>query len=125
MNQLDMFAPPAQVPTKRTRRERVAAVEAKRPRRRTIEERCADFDAAHPEVDAEIRRLAIEAFQQGRRRIGIGLLVEVARWNLETSARDGQGYKLNNDYRRSWSRRLIAELPALASMFELRAVRTK
>jgi hypothetical protein len=88
--------------------------------RQTWDERCADFDRAHPEVYAEIRRLAVEAYQQGRKRIGIGHLVEVARWNLSSAAKDGDGYKVNNSYRAIWVRRLIAEIPALAPMFELR-----
>lgn len=91
---------------------------------RTIEERCAAFDREHPEVYAELRRLAIEAARAGRSRLGIAQLVEVARWNLETGARDAAGYKLNNDYRAVWARRLMAEHQELAGVFELRDRRT-
>jgi hypothetical protein len=86
----------------------------------TIAERCAAFDRAHPEVYAEIKRLALDALARQKKRIGIALLVEVARWNLESAARDGQGYKLNNSYRAIWVRRLVDEVPELAPLFSLR-----
>lgn len=89
------------------------------PRELTIEERCAAFDRANPEVYAELRRLALEAVRAGRRRLAIAQLVEVARWNLETAARS-DGYKLNNSYRAIWARRLMAEEPELADVFEVR-----
>lgn len=103
--------------------ERIARVNAKRPGRKTIDERCAEFDVAHPEVYAELRRLALEAVRRGRRRIGIAQLVEVARWNLATSAK-ADGYKINNDFRSRWARRLSAECPELRDVFEIREVRT-
>lgn len=124
--QLDMFAPapaPRIQPRHRLHRSQTLATE-RTGRRRTIEERCADFDAAHPEVYAEIRRLALAAYRAGRRRIGIGQLVEVVRWNLATDAADEDGYKVNNDYRAAWARRLVAEHPELAPLFELRARRS-
>lgn len=84
------------------------------PREQTIEERCAAFDAAHPEVYAELRRLALEAVRAGRRRLAIATIVEV-----ETAARS-DGYKLNNSYRAIWARRLMAEEPELDGAFETR-----
>ena len=86
----------------------------------TIEERCAEFDRDHPEVYAELRRLALHAVRSGRKRPAIAQLVEVARWNLESAARDGDGYKLNNSYRAIWARRLMADVPELAGAFETR-----
>lgn len=88
--------------------------------RKSIEERCSDFDREHPEVYAEIKRLALQALADGRKRIGIGFLAELARWNLTTGARDGKGYKLNNDFRAVWVRRLVVEEPQIASMFTTR-----
>lgn len=90
------------------------------PERKSIKERCAEFDAAHPEVYAEIKRLALDAHARGRRRLGIGFLAELARWNLTTDARDGEGFKYNNDFRAIHVRRLIAEESQLASMFVTR-----
>lgn len=100
-----------------------ALAEQAEPERKSIEERCAEFDAAHPEVYAEIKRLALDAHARGRRRLGIGFLAELARWNLTTDAHDGEGFKVNSDYRAIWVRRLIVECPELAGMFETRARR--
>lgn len=67
--------------------------------------------------------LALDAHARGRRRLGIGFLAELARWNLTTDAHDGEGFKVNSDYRAIWVRRLIVECPELAGMFETRARR--
>lgn len=100
--------------------DRIARLAAKLPRP-SIEDRCAEFDRDHPEVYAELRRLALEAVGRGRRRLGIAQLVEVARWNLSTTARDDEdGYEVNNDFRAIWARRLMAEEPALRGVFETR-----
>lgn len=119
-DQPDLFA---STPPNPAMAARIARIEAKRPRK-TIEERCADFDRDHPEVYAEIERLALDAFARGRRRLGIGQLVEVARWNLSTTARD-DGYKLNNDFRSRWVRRLIADHPEFKDAFELRELKAR
>jgi hypothetical protein len=92
---------------------------------KTIESRFIDFDAKYPEVYEELRRLAIQLRGEGRKRIGIGEIYEVARYNLRTTAKDDEGFKLNNDFRSRYSRKLIAEIPQLAPCFEMRATRSK
>lgn len=94
-----------------------------RPRPASIVERCETFDRAHPEVYTELRRLALEAVRRGRRRLAIAQLVEVARWNLNTDARDAEGFKVNNTFRAVWARRLMADEPELAGVFETRDLR--
>jgi len=102
---------------------------AGRPRRSlpaprpSIPERFAAFHAAHPEVYAELRRLALDAVTAGRQHLGIGALWEVLRWNLATSAAEG-GYKLNNDLRASYSALLSQSEPALSGVFEMRRRRS-
>jgi len=125
MEQIEMFTAPA---PKRTRAARIRSVEAKRPKvRRPIEERFREFDAKFPEVRAELRRLAMQLLAEGRRRISINQLFEVARYNLRsrTDIADGEGLRLNNSYRALMSRALIADVPALGAVIETRELRSK
>ena len=88
--------------------------------KKTHAERFADFDRAHPEVYIEIRRLALQDLENGRKRSSIGYLAEQARRNLTTPARDDEGFMVNNSHRAVVVRKLIAEVPALAPLFVLR-----
>jgi hypothetical protein len=130
-DQIEMFSatPPPPPPAKRTRVASIKAVEANRPKaysKKTIEERFAEFDRAHPEVRVELRRLALELLGEGRRRISIKQLFEVARHNLRasTDVEEG-GYRLNNSFTSMYSRVLVEEVPALASLVEMRELRPR
>lgn len=131
-DQIEMFATPpaAPVPAKRTRTARIKSVESKRPGtkpywKKTIAERYAEFDAAHPEVHQELRRLALELMNEGARRISVNQLYEVARYNLRSrvDVEEG-GFRVNNSFRSLTARRLIEEIPALAGLIETRELRS-
>jgi hypothetical protein len=89
------------------------------PHRPTISERWEAFDAAHPYVYETIRRLALDAVREGRKRIGIGELWEVARWKLHVHAEENS-YALNNDFRAVVSRLLMEREAELVGVFETR-----
>jgi hypothetical protein len=91
--------------------------------REPISVRFARFDAAHPEVYAELRRLALDKVREGATRLGIKALWEEARWSLDLSVTDGR-YRLNNDMTASYSRKLMANEPELADVFEVRRRRS-
>lgn len=90
-----------------------------RSNREPISVRFARFDAAHAEVYAELRRLALEKVRGGATRLGIKALWEEARWSLDLNVTDGR-YRLNNDMTSSYSRKLMATEPELADVFEVR-----
>lgn len=128
MEQIEMFSDHVATPPKRSRIERVKSVESKRPPqwKRTIEDRFVEFNAAHPEVHAELRRLALEQLYEGRRRISVKHLAEVARYNLRNHANvEEGGYRLNNSLVSRFARALIAETPALAEVVETRELRSR
>jgi hypothetical protein len=93
------------------------------PNREPISVRFARFDAAHPEVYAELRRLALDKVREGATRLGIKALWEEARWCLGLQCSDGL-YKLNNDYTAPMSRKLMANEPELVDVFEVRRRRS-
>jgi hypothetical protein len=90
---------------------------------RSIDDRFAEFHAEFPAVYLNLVRLAREAVVRGHKRIGIGMLWEVLRW--ETQIGDHRAtYKLNDHYRSRYARLIIAQEPDLAEVFEIRELRT-
>ena len=85
----------------------------------SIQERFEAFHAAHPEVYAELVRLAREA--RGCRRLGVRALWERMRWSLMIE-REGE-YKLNDHFPSRYARLLAKEYPELGEMFEMRELR--
>lgn len=88
--------------------------------RPTIAERAEAFHDDHPEVLVELRELALRAVRAGHTALGIGQLFEVLRWETMLRTSDADGYKLNNDYRAWYARRLMATTPELDGIFEVR-----
>jgi hypothetical protein len=92
------------------------------PRRPTIAERFAAFHDANPHVYAELVRLCREWQAKGRRRLGVGMLWEVMRWNLalRTTSDD---FKLNDHYRSRYARLIMERELDLRGIFETRGLR--
>lgn len=85
----------------------------------TIEDRFARFNKANPQVYSALREMALTLKDQGIRHYGIAALFEVLRFSRAMQT-GGDAYKLNNDYRALYARRLMEEEPELAGFFELR-----
>lgn len=77
------------------------------------------FHTENPHVYRHLVKLARRAKLRGANRIGIGMLFEVLRWQniLETG---GDDFKLNNNYRSYYARRIMELEPDLFGIFELR-----
>lgn len=86
----------------------------------TIGERFAAFHAAHPEVYAEMRRLALDAVRAGRKRLGAKALAERVRWEFGVAKGDEE-FAINNSYVALYARLLEEQEPALVGVFETRA----
>jgi len=86
----------------------------------TLAEKFEKFDRENPAVYAAFVRLADEwARRTGGRKIGIGALAERVRWELALQTNDPD-YKINNNFRAFYVRKLIKEHPRFAPLFELR-----
>lgn len=91
-----------------------------------IRERFDEFHADHPEVYVQLVELARQWVSVGHAKLGISTLFEKLRWEWHVSGlRDSQGYKLNNDYRALYARKIMAENPDLAGVFETRRLSTE
>lgn len=89
------------------------------PPGQTIEEAFEAFHAANPHVYRTLVAMAWEAKNRGVRKVGIGMMFEVLRWNhaLQTG---GDEFKLNNNFRSYYSRRIMLDDPRLEGIFETR-----
>lgn len=93
------------------------------PEEETIQAAFEAFHERHPGVYMALRELALKAVRRGRRRIGIGMLWEVLRWNLWIDT--GEEQMLNNNYRSRYARMMMDLEPELAGVFELRELRSE
>lgn len=80
-----------------------------------------DFHKANPHVFTKLEELTKQAHDRGRKKIGIGMIFEVIRWN-SFMATTGDPYKLNNSYRSRYVRILIQKHPEYKDLFETRRI---
>lgn len=85
----------------------------------SLDARFARFHADHPDVYTALHTLTVDLLRQGHRKIGIGMLWEVLRWQSMLGG-DVDGYRLNNSLRSRYSRLLMDSDPRLAGVFETR-----
>jgi hypothetical protein len=85
------------------------------------------FHVKHPEVYERLVALCRHARSRGRRRIGIGMLWEVLRWEriLDGLPDPGEDRKLNDHYRSRYARLIMEREPDLKGIFETRALRSR
>jgi hypothetical protein len=67
-------------------------------RQSQIDAAFSEFHARNPHVYARLAAMARQAVAAGRRRIGIGMLFEVLRWEHQIATTDEE-FRLNNNYR--------------------------
>ena len=81
------------------------------------------FDRENPHVYELFKALALKARAAGRQRYGAASIFEVLRWSMTVETR-GDQFKLNNNYRSRFARKLVSEDPELwGDFFQLRRLR--
>lgn len=90
-----------------------------------IEREFNEFHAQHPEVYVQLVALARTWKKNGTAKLGIATLFEVLRWNSHLNPDHNGGYKLNNNYRALYARKIMEREPDLKGLFELRERTTK
>lgn len=83
------------------------------------------FHWRHPAVYSGLVRLARLGLARGHRKLGIGQLYEVLRWEwMIEGLPDGlEGFKLNNNYRSRYARLIMAQEPGLGGVFDTRCLK--
>lgn len=92
--------------------------------KQTIQESFEAFDELNPHVFDYLVRLAMQARRAGAQRIGIGSLFEKLRWDYMIQTGDFE-FKLNNNFRSRYARKIMDEVPELRGMFEVRNLRSE
>jgi hypothetical protein len=85
-----------------------------------IEKAFALWHRDHPAVYAALEAAALSQQRDGAHRLGIAKLVEDIRYNPGIRPRDGEAFRLNNNYRSLYARLLVHRHPSLAPLFVLR-----
>lgn len=78
-----------------------------------------EFDQENPHVYEEIFEIASTAKTNGVDRLGIATIFEVMRYNVAIRTK-GDRFKLNNNFRAMYVRKLVEEYPQFTNMFETR-----
>ena len=87
----------------------------------TLDERFQAYHEAHPDIYAEFKRVATQLLERGRTHYGAGAIFEFIRFQRDLyGGRDTEPYKINNDYRSRYTRKLIADDPRFSSFFAVR-----
>lgn len=89
----------------------------------SIQERFEAFHQLNPWILRHLETLTADCVERGLTRIGIGMLFEVLRWQYGI-ATQGEPWKLNNDFRSRYVRRLLELHPEWSSLFETRKIHT-
>jgi len=94
------------------------------PGAHTIDEAYEEFHRNNPRVFDELVKLAREAREAGATHYGIAALFEVLRWHRLKSGEvipDDDGFKLNNNLRAVYARKIMEQHLELAGFFRTRA----
>jgi hypothetical protein len=75
-------------------------------------------------VYLELVRLAREAVDAGKQKIGIGMLWEVLRWHFWLNTKSSDDFELNNNHRSHYARLIMQREPDLLDIFDTRQMRS-
>lgn len=90
-----------------------------------IQRRFEQFHRDNPRVYQALVRLARDAVKRGHRKIGIGMLWEVLRWETWLPTDDeSSAFKLCNSYRSRYARLIMKQESDLSGIFVLRSLRS-
>jgi len=93
--------------------------------RLTIQQRFEEFHYNNPMVYHNLMLLINSAKLRGMKKIGIGMVYEVLRWNYYMRTSDPNSYcKLSNDYRSRYSRLIMQKNPELKGFITTREITT-
>lgn len=87
-----------------------------------IQARFEDFHKKNPHVYNRLVELTREWKASGNKKIGIGMLFEIMRWEKGLTT-DNVRFKLSNDFRSRYARLIQVNEPDISTMFNLRELR--
>lgn len=94
------------------------------PRVSKLDQRFWEFHESKPEVYQALAEMALAAVRQGKKKVGAKALFERVRWELWLASSNDDEYQLNNNHTSRYARLLMARVPELRGVFELRGLRS-
>ena len=89
------------------------------------ERRFREFHRDNPHVYEELVKLARQAKDAGKKKVGIKMLFEVVRWYAFIDTTDKYSdFKLNNNYHSRYARLIMAKEEDLVDIFDTRMLRS-
>lgn len=96
------------------------------PSTATIQERFEAFHEANPWVFKAYVREIYHARAIGFKRVGIGFITELLRWQYAQKTKDAaSAFKINNDYRSRYARLIAKLIPDLSNFITSRELRSR
>ena len=92
--------------------------------KKTIEQRFLEFHYDNPHVYRELVKLCNIAHRNDSKKVGIGMLFEVLRWNHGVVT-NGEKFKMCNDYRSRYARLIMEHNEHLRGIFNVRDLKSK
>lgn len=90
----------------------------------TIQQRFDAYHAKHPEVWNFYLRFSYELLEAGVKHYGVAAITERIRWEFITRPDETEAFKISNDHRSRYARRLIEHEPRFADLFTTRPLRS-
>ena len=86
-------------------------------------EKFKEFHKANPHIFKLLVKYAREIKEAGVKKIGISLLIERVRWHGHVKSKSKDGYKISNNHRAFYSRKLMRKYPEFEGLFTTKSMR--
>lgn len=94
-------------------------------KQKTIQTAFEAFHVDNPHIYNKLVSMARTMKGNGRKRLGLGMFFEVLRWDFYTTTTSlTEKFKLNNNFRSRYARRIVDNEPDLSDVFQLRALKS-
>ncbi len=81
------------------------------------------FDQNNPHVYSLFTRFAREVLGKGRGKFGIAAIWERMRWEMAFSTVDDKPFKISNNHKAYYARKIMSEFKAFEGFFNIKAAR--
>lgn len=82
-----------------------------------------NYHQENPQIWEAFKKYSFEAKQRGFKNYSAYSIFEIIRWHTDVSARDK--YKVNNNYRPDYARKMMEEFPDFKDFFRVRELKAK
>jgi hypothetical protein len=82
-----------------------------------------EYDKQNPHIWEAFKEFSLNAKQKGFSNYGSSGIFEIIRWNTNIQSRDL--YKINNNYKPHYARKMMLEFPEFEGFFRVRELRIK